>query len=253
MQELLLFLVGIIVGGMNAIAGGGMLIGFPALLAAGLPALSANVTGYVVIIPGQITSIFAYRSYLRKLNARYLVLLIPCLFGGAIGATLLRETSREQFAMYIPWLILFAVVLFATQPYIHFHLKKHIAKKSQKTKTLLYISLGLLPTAAYGAYFGPGFGFIMLAFLSFANLRDIHLMNALKNIAGLCIASMAIIVVYSTHLIDWRLGLAMAAGNGIGGFYGARFSQRFSSQAIRIVVIVTGICAALYLGLRNYS
>lgn len=252
MHEFLLFLVGIVVGGMNAIAGGGMLIGFPALLAAGLPALPANVTGYVVIIPGQIASIFGYRNYLRKLHARYLVLLIPCLVGGAIGATLLRETSREQFAMYVPWLIVFAVALFAVQPYIHFHLKKHIVKKSQSNKTLLYISLGLLPTAAYGAYFGPGFGFIMLAFLSFANLRDIHLMNALKNIAGLCIASMAIIVIYSTHLIDWRLGLAMAGGNAIGGFYGARISQKFSTHIIRIVVIVVGLAAAAYLGLRTY-
>jgi uncharacterized membrane protein YfcA len=252
MHEFLLFLVGIIVGGMNAIAGGGMLIGFPALLAAGLPALSANATGYVVIIPGQIASVFGYRKYLSKLRARYLLLLVPCLLGGAIGATLLRNTSREAFAMYVPWLILFAVVLFAAQPYIHFHLRRHIAGKTNSNQTLALLSLGILPTATYGAYFGPGFGFIMLAFLSFAKLKDIHLMNAMKNLAGLCIASMAVVFIYSAHLIDWRLGLAMAGGNAIGGFYGARISQRFSTHAIRIVVIVVGLGAALYLGLREY-
>ncbi|HTB48873.1 MAG TPA: sulfite exporter TauE/SafE family protein [Verrucomicrobiae bacterium] len=252
MKEVLLFAVGIIVGAMNAIAGGGMLLGFPILLAAGLSPLVANVTGNVVVLPGQLTSAYGYRRYLRKLPGRYLILLIPCLVGAAVGASLLRHTSNTQFGHLVPGLIFFAVLLFAFQPLLHLHLHRHIKKRSRKLGPLLLIALLLFPVAAYGGYFGPGFGFIMLAFLSFTSLRDIHQMNGLKNLAGFSIAGASIICLYSAHLINWRLGLAMAAGNAIGGYGGARLSQRFSSHAIRIAVIIIGITAATYLAFRTY-
>jgi uncharacterized protein len=252
MKEILLFVVGIVVGGMNAIAGGGMLIGFPALLAAGMSPLAANVTGNIIILPGQLTSAFGYRKYLRKLSPRYALLLIPCLIGSFVGATVLRHTSSTRFQEIVPGLILFAVLLFAFQPLLHIHLRRHISKKSRNLQTLFWISLALLPTAAYGGYFGPGFGFIMLAFLSFTRLHDIHQINGLKNLAGASIAGVAIACLYTTHLINWPLGLSMAAGNAVGGYYGARLSLRFSTHAIRIVVIAIGFTAAAYLALRTY-
>src|SRR5580658_9990710 len=127
MKELILFAVGIIVGNMNSIAGGGMLLGFPVMLAAGMTPLVANVTGNLVILPGQLSSAFGYRAYLRKLPRRYLILLIPCLIGGAIGALVLRHTSSTEFSHLVPGLILFAVLLFAFQPLIHFHLHRHMS------------------------------------------------------------------------------------------------------------------------------
>lgn len=252
MKEILLFVVGIVTGVMNAIAGGGMLIGFPALISAGLSPLAANVTANIVVLPGQLTSAFGYRKYLRKLPARYLILLLPCLVGAAIGASVLRHTSDRQFQSYVPGLILFAVLLFTFQPFLHRYLRRHISHRSRNLQTLLWISLALLPATAYGGYFGPGFGFIMLAFLSFTRLHDMHQINGLKNLAGVSIAAVCILCLYSTHLIDWPLGLSMAAGNAIGGYSGARLSQRFSSHAIRIVVIVIGFAAAAYLALRTY-
>ena len=251
-KELLLFLTGIIVGSMNAIAGGGMLLGFPVLLAAGLSPLTANITGNLVILPGQLTSAFGYRRYLGKLPARYLILLLPCVIGGAGGALLLRHTSNARFQELVPGLILFAVLLFAFQPILHFHLRKHISQRSRNLRRLLVIAVALLPTAFYGGYFGPGFGFIMLAFLSFTKLHDIHQINGLKNLAGVSIATVSILCLFSTHLINWPLGLAMAAGNGLGGYAGARLSQRFSSHAVRIVVIAIGFSAAAYLAFRAY-
>src|SRR5438270_3938759 len=116
MVDIGLFLVGIVVGGMNAIAGGGMLIGFPIMILVGLPALVANATACVVTLPGQIGSAYGYRSYLRKVPAVYLWLLVPCAAGAAIGATLLRHTSYSRFAELVPGLILLAVALFAFQP-----------------------------------------------------------------------------------------------------------------------------------------
>jgi len=252
MTEIFLFGAGIIVGMMNAIAGGGMLLGFPALLAAGLSPLEANVTGNLVILPGQLTSAFGYRSYLRKLPRRYLLLIIPCLIGGAVGALILRHTSSDRFTHLVPGLILFAVLLFAFQPLLHFHLHRHIAKRSRNLQTLAWIGVAMLPLATYAGYFGPGFGFIMLAFLGFTRLRDIHQMNALKNLAGATIAGASIACLLTTHLFNWPLGLAMAAGNGLGGHIGSHVSQRFSTHAVRIVVIVIGISAAAYLAVRPY-
>ncbi len=252
MHDVILFGAGIVVGAMNAIAGGGMLIGFPVLLATGLPALAANVTSNIVVLPGGLSSAWSYRKYIRKVPRRYMLLLIPCLAGATIGALILRNTKPTEFQHLVPSLVLFAVVLFAVQPYLHFHLHRHMHGKNKGLKPLLLISLALLAVAIYGGYFGAGFGFIMLAFLGFTKLHEIHQMNGLKNLAGVCVSTMSIVCLYSTHLINWHYGLVMAAGGTIGGYYGAQLTMKVPSHVIRIIVIIIGLSTAAYLGLRNY-
>jgi uncharacterized membrane protein YfcA len=252
MHEILLFSVGIVVGAMNAVAGGGMLIGFPVMLAIGMPALVATATTNLVVLPGQLASAYGYRKYLHKLSRKYLLLLIPCMVGAATGATILRHTSNARFTQLAPLLILFAVILFSIQPFLHFHLHRHISKKSKNNQTLVLIALALLPVAIYAGYFGPGFGFIMLAFLGFTSIRDVHKMNGLKNLAGAGIAAAAIIALLSAHLFDWPLGLSMALGCTIGGYSGSRLSLHFSSHTIRIVVIAIGFVSAGYLAFHTY-
>ncbi len=252
MHDIILFGAGILVGAMNAIAGGGMLIGFPVLLAAGLPALAANVTSNIVVLPGSLSSAWGYRKYIKKVPGRYLFLIIPCLLGATIGALILRNTPATQFQHLVPGLVLFAIVLFAFQPYLHFHLHRHMNGKTKSRQTLALISLALLPVAIYGGYFGAGFGFIMLAFLGFTKLHEVHQMNGLKNLAGASISIMSIICLFSTHLINWHYGFVMAAGGVIGGYYGALLTQKIPSHIIRIIVIVIGLTTAGYLGIRNY-
>jgi uncharacterized membrane protein YfcA len=252
MHELLLFFVGLVVGAMNSVAGGGMLIGFPAMLAVGMPPLIANATGSIVVLPGLLGSSYGYRKYLHKLPRKYLLLLIPCMSGAAIGAIILRHTSDARFRELIPILIIFAVVLFAIQPFLHFHLHRHISRKSQNNQTLLLIGLALFPVSIYAGYFGPGFGFVMLAFLGFTSLRDVHKMNALKNLAGAGIATAVILCLLTAHLFNLSLGLFMAVGCLIGGYSGSRISLRFSTHAIRIVVICIGFISAAYLAFRTY-
>lgn len=251
-DDIVLFGVGILVGAMNSIAGGGMLVGFPVLLAFGLPPLAANVTSNTVIMPGSISSAYGYRRYLSKLRKRYLLLLVPCIVGAAIGAIILRNTSSDQFQQIVPMLVGFAVILFAFQPLLHFHLHRHIRGKQKGLASLLVIAVVLLPVAIYGGYFGAGFGFIMLAFLGFTKLHEIHRMNGLKNLASACIAFTSLICLYSTGLIDWHLGLMMAAGSIVGGYYGAVLTQKIPSHIVRIIVIVIGIGTAGYLGFRTY-
>ena len=252
LKDVLLFFVGIIVGNMNAIAGGGTLVGFPVLLGVGLPALTADATSYIAVLPGQIASAIGYRNYLRKVPKLYLWLLIPCAAGAAIGAYFLRHTSFTHFESIVPALVLTAVLMFALQPLLHFHFIRHLRSKHKDTLKLVLLGLALLVMTTYGGYFGAGLGFALLALLSFTNQHEIHTMNGMKNVAGIVVVSVAIISVYSAHIISWKHGLIMGAGNLIGGFMGARLAQRVSSHAIRIIVIAIGFTTAAYLAVRYH-
>jgi uncharacterized membrane protein YfcA len=255
MQEVILFLVGIIVGGMNSIAGGGMLLGFPVLLATGMPALAANATSNIITLPGQLSSAYGYRQYLRRTPRKYLFLIIPCVIGAAIGSTILRRTPSDQFDRLVPELIMFAVLLFAFQPFLHRYVHRHLhgpKRHRRRWRPLLIIGLAMLPISIYGGYFGAGFGFIMLAFLGFTKLAEIHQINALKNLMATGLVTTSIVCLYSAHLIDWRHGAAMAAGSLVGGYGTARATQNVSSHVIRIFVILIGICSAVYITVHSY-
>lgn len=251
-QDSILIIVGIMVGAMNAIAGGGMLIGFPVLLALGLPPLLANATSNIVTVPGQLASAYGYRNYLRKVPLRFAALLVPSVIGAAIGAITLRETSASHFAKLVPLLVLFGVALFTFQPLLHFHLHRHVRGRAQALLPLFLIGLALLPVSFYGGYFGAGYGFMMLAFLGFTSLRDTHMMNAMKNIAATFVSGTSVICLYGAHLINWHMGICMAIGTTLGGYVGARSAQKVSSHWLRIVVICIGIGAVIYLGVKEY-
>lgn len=255
MHDILLFTVGIVVGVMNAIAGGGMLLGFPVLVATGVSPLMANATTGIVVLPGLLSSSFGYRKYIKKLPPHYIWLTIPCLIGGSIGAYLLRNTSPEGFENIVPWLLILAVLMFAYQPVLHHFVQKYIHQPKalrKRVRPLVLIGLATIPIAIYGGYFGAGFGFIMLAFLGFTKIRNhMHQMNALKCLMAICIASTATLSLLGSGLIDWRHGLVMASGNLIGGYAGAIGSQKVSSHTIRVVVITIGLVAAGYLALHS--
>lgn len=256
MHDIILFLVGIIVGAMNAIAGGGMLVGFPVLLALGIPALTANATTGLIVLPGNAAAAISYRKYLKRVPRSYLFLIIPSVIGAIIGAFLLRHTSPENFNQIVPGLVLFAVVLFAFQPFLFNYIQTHLQapkRVRESVQPIYLIALAVLPIAIYAAYFGAGFGFIMLAFLGFTRLHDhIHRMNALKNITGIFISITALACLFNAHLIDWRHGLVMAGGGLLGGYAGSTYIQKVSSHALRLVIIFIGIVTAAYLVFRNY-
>lgn len=252
LTDLFLLGVGLVLGIMNAVAGGGGLIGFPALIAAGLSALSANATGFVVMLPGQLASAFGYRKFLRSVPKSYTLLIVPLMAGAAIGSFILRNTSNEHFGNLVPWLILAAVGLFAFQPFLQEYIQRHMRRRIRPTRPILAMALALFPLAIYGGYFGPGFGFILLAFLSFANLPHIHQMNGMKNIAAVSMALASIVVLSNGSFIYWHAGLVMGAGSIIGGYGGARLVQKVPSHFSRIIVIFVGVLAAAYLALRNY-
>jgi hypothetical protein len=156
-------------------------------------------------------------------------------------------TPSSKFEGMVPGLIFFAVLLFAFQPYLHFHLQKHIRSRSRALRPLALIAMALLPVAIYGGYFGAGFGFIMLAFLGFTKLKDVHKMNGLKNLASASISFVSLLVLLTTGLVNWEVGLVMGAGSLTGGYYGSILSQKVSSHTVRVFVIVIGFSTAAYL------
>jgi uncharacterized membrane protein YfcA len=256
LHDIILLFVGFVVGGMNAIAGGGMLIGFPVLLAVGIPPIVANATISLIVLPGGVASTFGYRKYLKRVPIQYLWLVVPAVIGSVSGAVLLRNTSHSTFAEIIPLLILFAVALFAFQPFLYQYLHRHIHGSTQLRKRvgpLFVVSLAVLPLAIYGAYFGAGFGFIMLSFLGFTKLHNhLHRMNALKTSLAVVVATSALLSLANSGLIDWHNGLVMGAGTLVGGYSAAVGSQKISTTYIRAFIIVVGLVTAVYLGLRSY-
>jgi len=251
-KDIILLLVGFIVGAMNAIAGGGMLIGFPVMVALGIPPLIVNATGSIITAPGQLASTIGYRKYLRKIPLYYAWLLIPVVLGAAACATVLRKTPAHQFAHMVPVLVLFGVALFAFQPLMHFHLHKHLQGRYRTALPLVILGIALLPLGFYGGYFGAGYGFIMIAFLGFTSLRHAHMMNAMKNVSAIFLSTTTVICLWCTHLIDWRVGSIAAIGTVTGGYLGARSAQKVSGHWLRIFIIFVGLMAVVYLGFQEY-
>ena len=251
-QDIILLVAGFIVGAMNALAGGGMLIGFPVLIAVGVPALFANATANIVVLPGQLASAFGYRQYLRRVPPRYLLLLIPVTIGAAAGALTLRHTSTTDFAKIVPLLLLFGVGLFTFQPLLHFHLHSHVKGERKSWLPMVLLGIAMVPLSFYGGYFGAGYGFMMLAFLGFTNMPDAHMMNGMKNVAATFVAATSIVCLYSAHFIHWHIGLIMAVGSLIGGYVGARGAQRLSTHRLRVAVIALGMVAVIYLAMHQY-
>lgn len=251
-KDILYILTGLAVGFMNAVAGGGMLIGFPALIALGASPLIANAVGNVVTLPGQITAAYGYRHYLRRVPWIYAWLIPPIIAGSAIGALILRNTSSQHFSQLVPGLVLGGVVLFVVQPLLHFHVHRHLKGRAKTALPLLILGTAVFPLSIYGGYFGAGYGIILLAFLGFTNLPDTHMMNAMKNVSAIFVAGTTIICLYGAGLIDWHIGFVTAIGSASGGYIGARFAQKLNSHWLRVCIIVIGMAAVVYLGLREY-
>jgi len=246
----------------NAIAGGGTLLTFPALIALGIPPIIANATSTVALWPGALGSMLGYRGRMRGLRTWALVFAVPSLLGGALGGWLLLVTSAERFARIVPWLVLGATALFALQ---------------QPLMRLIRGATGPVPTPArrggaggappaeehpqhsvaalvaqffvgvYGGYFGAGIGILMLAVLGFMGLTDIHRMNGLKNWGGLCINFIAAIIFAASGLVDWAVALAMAVGATVGGYIASRAAQRVPQAMVRRAIVTIGVASGIWL------
>jgi uncharacterized membrane protein YfcA len=228
-------------GAINAVAGGGTLITFPALLFFGTPAIIANATSTLALMAGTSGSIFGYRQHLTAVSP-WLWRFIPAsILGGLLGASLLTRTSDAMFARLVPLLILFATVLFLGQGLVRRLVNRNDSAAVQgKTRTPWGAILFQFAVAIYGGYFGAGIGILMLASLGFIGLSDIHEMNTLKTILASLINLVATIWFISAGLIHWPKAGIMTVGALAGYFLGAHFSQRISQQRVRQIIVAIG-------------
>jgi len=234
-------------GAINSVAGGGTLVSFPALIWLGLNSVTANATSTVAIWPGTVGSAWGYRREIRTAEARFLALIVPSLVGGFIGALLLRYTPTVMFDHMVPFLILFATLLFMAQEPIQRMLKTADAAAHRSTKWLVGGMFFQLCVGLYGGYFGAGIGILMLAALSILGLQDIHEMNSLKVIFGGSVNGIAAAYFIWARMVYWPYVLLMAVAAILGGYFGAGTARRMGQQAVRRIVIAIGLGMALSL------
>src|SRR6202142_2835428 len=231
-------------GAINSVAGGGTLLTFPTLIWLGLPSINANATSTVAIWPGTVGTIWGYREDLRASSPRMLALVFPSVIGGIVGALLLNRTPPAVFDALVPFLILFATLLFMIQEPIPRRLKISPPESHKSTRWLIGAMTFQLFVALYGGYFGAGIGILMLAALSVLGFTDIHQMNALKALLGASINGVAALYFIWARMVYWPMFVVMVIGAIIGGYGGALIARRIGGPAVRRIVIIVGLSMA---------
>jgi uncharacterized membrane protein YfcA len=246
-----LFLAAIVAGVMNALAGGGSIFTFPALLAAGVSPVAANATNAVATVPGSFSAGWAFRRELGVESRRVLItLVIASLVGGLLGAWLVVIAGDVLFRALVPWLIIGAASLFVVQEPLRRWRERRSAEDG--TRSLDDINLWTLAAAQfvvaiYGGFFGAAMGILMLAELGLVGMTKIHQMNGLKNIAAGCINGIAAVYFTLGQHVRWPLAILMAAGTVLGGYAGAWLAQRIGQAMVRWVIIVIGLGIGVYM------
>ena len=244
---LLAFLASMVGGGMNAIAGGGTLVTFPAIVALGLSPLTANATSTVGLWPGAAGSLWGYRSQLAGARPWLRLLTLPSLLGGTTGALLLLTTGEDRFARIVPFLVLAGTLLFMLQKPLLRALGRTPTEAGDEPGFRGRFFAAQFAVGIYGGYFGAGIGILMLAVLEMMGHRNIHRMNGLKNWGGMCINVVAALLFIGSGIVHWPVALAMAGGGIVGGYGGSRLAQRVSQAAVRQAVVVIGLVSFVWL------
>ena len=244
----------LLAGFVNAIAGGGTLLTFPALVAAGLSPLNANATSTVALLPGALSSMWGYRDELTGARRWAALFAIPSLVGGALGAALLLHTPSDAFDRIVPWLVLGATALFLAQRPLLRLIRGARPHPGDDFLSARAPSLGLLGgqllVGVYGGYFGAGIGILMLAALGLMGFSNIHRMNGLKNWGGFCMNLVAALSFAVSGIVRWPVALGMALGSVAGGYVGARVALRVPQDVVRGAVAAVGVLSGVWLLMR---
>jgi uncharacterized membrane protein YfcA len=246
-----LFFAGALGGALNAVAGGGSFIGFPALLFSGVAPIAANATNTVALWVGVTASSGAYRRHL-DLSRRVMVpLAVTSLIGGIAGAYLLLHTPAQTFLRVLPWLMLGATLLFMFGRRLASGSGGSVAQDAS-TSALAVAALFELVVAVYGGYFGGGVGILNLAMLAALGMTDIHAMNALKVVLGGIINGIAVITFILAGAVAWKQGSVVIVGALFGGYFGAHYAQKLPAAWIRGFVVVVGTGMTMYFFWKAY-
>ncbi|MFN8585109.1 MAG: sulfite exporter TauE/SafE family protein [Dehalococcoidia bacterium] len=236
-------------GAVNALAGGGSLISFPALVAAGYPAKTANVTNTVALWPGYVGGSFGYRELLVPQRRTIALLAGSSIAGAVAGSAILLSTPESAFEAIVPFLILFAALLLAVQTRIAAFVAAH-RRPRPPSEAPLELHAAVFVLAVYGAYFGAGLGILTLAVLGIVLPDDLQRSNALKGVLSLLINAVAVVYFAAFGPVEWPPALVMALAALTGGYAGAHLARQLSPRLLRTAVVVFSVIVALVLLVR---
>ncbi len=230
-------------GAMNSVAGGGTFFSFPALLAAGVPPVVANASNSVALWPASLSGAWAYRKELARYK-RYLVPMGAVSFVGGIGGGLLLLATKDAtFSRLIPWLLLFATVLFAFSGKLSQLLRGAKTAKPANSPGAL---AGQAVVSVYGGFFGAGMGILMLASLAMAGHDDVHEINAIKNLLSAVIYSVTVLTFVLAGAVDWPYTAVMLVTATLGGYWGASVARRIPALWLRRFIIAVGFMLTIF-------
>jgi hypothetical protein len=255
MRFLLLFVAATLAGAINSVAGGGTLLTFPSLLAAGVSPIVANATNTVALVPGSLSAYWGYRSEMGRSRRDLVLFGLPSLAGGVIGAFIVVKAGDQLFSRLVPWLIFSATGLFLLQD----RLKTLFAPDTNEGAGTARFSrrhpvgatIFQFLVAIYGGFFGAGMGILMLAAMGMMGMGSIHRMNGLKNFAAVCINGVAAVTFALMHRVNWPFAALMAVGAVAGGYGGAGAAQRIGEKNVRRLVIYIGLGIGFWTLLRH--
>src|SRR4051795_8760341 len=233
---------GLVAGAVNAVAGGGSLISFPALLAVGYPSVPANVTNNVALLPGYVGGTVAYRRELSGQGRRARRLGATSAAGGLAGAVLLDVSPPGVFEAIVPFLILLSCALLVAQPAA----ARAVERRGHRGRPGV-VHAGTFLAAVYGGYFGAGLGIMLLAVLGAFLPDDLQRLNALKGLLSLVISAVAVVYFALFGPVAWAAAAVMAVASLVGGQSGVRIARRLSATALRWLVVVFGTGVAIVL------
>jgi uncharacterized membrane protein YfcA len=227
-------------GVLNAMAGGGSFLTFPALIYIGIPPIAANATSALAVFPGYLSSTFGFMQEIRAFDRKQLLqlLALSCV-GGLAGAMLLLTTPSEIFRGLIPWLLLFATFLFAMGDRISAYLN-HSSEPCEKSSPL-----AVLVVSVYGGYFNGGLGIILLALFSSMGFRDLNLMNGLKNVLSFLLSAVSVTAFAVAGIVHWPEAMMMMVTASIGGYVGARLARKLPAKQVKHFVVLVGLLMSI--------
>lgn len=240
MDIALLLVAAFFAGTLNAVAGGGSFLTLPALIAVGVPSVTANATGTVALLPGYVASIAGSREDMEPAPGLSMPLVIGLsLVGGVLGAALLLVTSEAAFNRLIPWLLLAATAMFAFGPQLRRWADGHRAEGAQPSRAKAMA--GLLLVAGYGGYFNGGMGILMLALFGLLGQTKLNAMNAIKNLVSTLLTAIAVAIYAVGGIVQWKEAFIMMAAATLGGYLGARGARKLPPAVLRWSIVVIGL------------
>jgi uncharacterized membrane protein YfcA len=245
-----LFAVGIVAGFINALAGGSGFLAFPALIAAGLPPISANASAFVSLAPANIVGFAANIPALKQAHHSLAMRSAIAVAGGVLGSLILISTGSQAFQRAVPWLLTVATLLFALGPWLKARLEHGYGFQGHRFPLVLYGFEFVI--CIYGGYFGIGMGIVMLAIYELFGQDNLLVANAVKNFVITLVTLIGIFLFAAAGLIAWMPAVIMGAGTAVGGYASTLLAVHVSRRWLRSFILVWAVVLTAY-AFANYA